>query len=203
MHIRNLYAGGYASCCYFVTDDSERFAVVVDPSVPPSVVGGERLAGVTVCAVLLTHAHYDHMLALFDWRDLGIPICAPAAEADGLGDPVYNVSATVFGLPTCYPPPDRLLSDGDEIRFGTSALTVMETPGHTRGGCTYVGEGNAFCGDTLFADGGIGRYDLSDGSYEALKRSVQRILALPAATVLYPGHGKSTTVARERTCMTE
>lgn len=198
MRVRNLYTGGYASCCYFLMDDAGGFAVVIDPSVPPPLSAGALPGGVILSAILLTHTHFDHMLALESWRALGAPVCVPEQDAVGMTDLRYNVSATLFGAPTAFPPPDRLLRDGDKIAFGDSVLTVLDTPGHTAGGVSYFGDGKLFCGDTLFANGGIGRQDVSGGSAVAICASIDRLLSLPPETVIYPGHGGTTTVARER-----
>lgn len=198
MRVQNLYAGGYASCCYFLTDDSGQYSLVIDPSVPPPEPVDGSIGGTRLCAILLTHTHYDHMLALASWRKLGAPVCVPLADAIGLSDTHYNVSADIFGTPTVFAPPDRLLKEGDTVSFGTSALTVLNTPGHTAGGASYYGEGNLFCGDTLFKNGGIGRQDVSGGSSAAILASVRRLLALPPSTVIYPGHGPATTVAQEK-----
>lgn len=198
MRVQNLYAGGYASCCYFLTDGTGCFSVVIDPSVPPPLSAGALPGGVHLSAILLTHAHFDHMLALDSWRALGAPVCVSDADMVGLTDSRYNVSATLFGVPTVFAPADRLLVDGDRIVFGDSSLTVLFTSGHTAGGVSYFGDEKVFCGDTLFAGGGIGRQDVSGGSAEAISASVRRILSLPPETVIYPGHGGVTTVARER-----
>ena len=74
MHVRNLYVGGYASNCYLVTDDTDTYSVVIDPSVPPPTRSDGRPAGTHLVAILLTHTHYDHMLALEAWRALGAPV---------------------------------------------------------------------------------------------------------------------------------
>ena len=198
MRVLNLYAGGYASCCYYLTDDSGCFSVVIDPSAPPPLSAGALPGGASLSAVLLTHTHFDHMLALESWRALGAPVCVPESDAVGLTDPHYNVSATFFDAPTVFAPPDRLLHDGETIVFGDSLLTVVGTPGHTAGGVSYLGDGKLFCGDTLFANGGVGRQDVSGGSEDAICTSIVRLLSLPLETVIYPGHGGMTTVAAER-----
>ena len=198
MKVTKLGGVGYASSCYYVTDDAGENAVVIDPSVPPASLpprADGRQARLT--AILLTHAHYDHMLALDAWRTPEVPVCVPRGDAVGFSDPDYNVSGPVFGVPTTFSPPDRLLSEGDEIPLGDEILTVLLTPGHTAGGCMYRGEGVLFTGDTIFADGAIGRTDVSGGSFTALMQSIERVLSLPRDTVLYPGHGRPTTVGNE------
>ncbi len=195
MKIHNLFHGGYASNCYYLTDDSERYAVVIDPSVPPSEMRFHSRA--ELCAVLLTHTHFDHMIALEAWRATGAPVLVPRADSQGLNDPAYNVSR-LFGVLATYPQADRLLGEGDEIVFGDEKLMVWMTPGHTQGSCCYLGEGIVFTGDTIFADGGIGRYDFPGASYDRLMQSLDRLLSLDPDTELYPGHGAPTRVSYER-----
>jgi len=98
--------------------------------------------------------------------------------------------------PTCEP--DRLLADNDQIEVGTSVLTVACTPGHSSGSVSFLGDGFAIVGDALFA-GSIGRTDLPGGNMEQLLRAIRdRLLVLPDETVVYPGHGETTTIGKER-----
>ncbi len=195
MKIHNLFHGGWSSNCYYVTDDSESYAVVIDPSVAPENMSFPTKA--KLCAVLLTHAHYDHMMELDAWRAFGAPVMVSRADAVGLSSVAYN-AAFLFGQEATYAPADRLLADGDTIVFGDEELKVVMTPGHTTGSCCFVSPGVLFSGDTMFAQGGIGRFDLQGGSYDALKASLDMLLSLEPATQVYPGHGICTTIADER-----
>jgi len=107
----------------------------------------------------------------------------------------------MFGLPVQpAPPPDIDLSEGQQIDVGTLTLQVLFTPGHSPGGVTFyeADEGVAFVGDVLFSSG-IGRTDLHGGDRETLIRSIKEgLFALPDDTVIYPGHGPRTTLAREK-----
>ncbi len=195
MKIYNLCCGGIASNCYYITDDSGDFAIVIDPSVHPS----ERPAGdhAKLCAVLLTHTHFDHMLELNAWCEIGAPLMVSCKDVDGLSDPQMNASP-LFGVYASFRSADRLLSEGDEIVFGAEALKVMETPGHTEGSCCFLSENTLFSGDTIFSNGSFGRYDLPGGSFTELAESLKRILKLDEKICIYPGHGSPTTVAHER-----
>ncbi len=195
MKIHNLSYGGWASNCYYITDDDEQYAVVIDPSVPPDKISLQNHA--QLCAVLLTHTHYDHMVALDAWLMPGAPLMVTEADEKGLYDPEYNVS-WMFGQRAVYPRADRLLKAGDVITFGRETLEVIMTPGHTAGSCCYRAGDILFSGDTLFAEGGIGRYDLPGGSYRVLEQSLQRLLSLEPGTQVYPGHGGPTTIGAER-----
>ncbi len=195
MKIHNLFCGGYASNCYFVTDDREENAVVIDPSVSPSDVSFPTKAKVQ--AILLTHTHYDHMLALDAWRATGAPVMVAANDAEGMHDSYRNASE-MFHAPTVYTAADRLLYGGDRISFGDETLEVMLTPGHTSGSCCFRSGDVLFSGDTMFASGGFGRYDLPSADFRALFASLKALLKLDPATRVYPGHGEPTTIDAER-----
>ncbi len=199
MKVTNLCRGGWGSACYYVTDDAEEHAVLIDPSAPPAAL--PHLTGRNAPqpeALLLTHAHYDHMIALDAWREQGIPLFITAADAPGLADASLNVSEMIVGRAITFAPADRLLYEGDVISLGNESLTVILTPGHTSGSCCYFGDGILFSGDTVFSDGSFGRCDLPGGSFTAIGESLKRILALPPETRIFPGHGAPTTVGTER-----
>jgi glyoxylase-like metal-dependent hydrolase (beta-lactamase superfamily II) len=163
-----------------------------------------------VQAILLTHAHVDHVTGV-------------AAAKDALGVPVYlhrddlflyervEEQGALFGFKVHAQPPIDLFYGPDiaPIRFGDYDVRVHHTPGHCPGGvCLQIqggrGEGpkggtDLFVGDTLFS-GSIGRTDLPGGSYDVLMQSITRVLfPLGDAAVVHPGHGPDTTIARERT----
>ncbi len=195
MKIQNLFCGGWASNCYYVTDDSGENAVVIDPSMSPNCLPKDAKA--KIHAVLLTHTHYDHIMALNAWRKMGIPVMVSESDAIGLSDANYNVSL-MFGRNETYLPADKILRCGDAVTFGSESLTMIATPGHTAGSCCFYTRGILFSGDTMFARGGIGRFDLPSGSYGMLLQSLDKILAYDPDTVVYPGHGEPTTIAVER-----
>ncbi len=91
----------------------------------------------------------------------------------------------------------RLLKDGDTIPIGDGTLKVLHTPGHTAGSCCYLGEEVLFTGDTLMA-GSAGRTDFPTGNWAALSRSLHRLAEIPGDRKVFPGHGPSTTLQKER-----
>jgi len=112
---------------------------------------------------------------------------------------MLNLSG-LHGQEVTAPGPDRLLRDGQELSLGTSKWGILHTPGHSPGGITLLhkASGTALVGDTLFA-GSIGRYDLPGANGEELLRSIHgKLMTLPDETKVYPGHGPSTTIGRER-----
>lgn len=195
--------GAFEENCYFFIDGASSHGFAIDPGAQASrllALIAER--GWTIEKILLTHGHFDHIGAASELRDaLGAPILAFAGADAYLEDPALNLSAyqgesiTVDGaLP---------LADGQSVALATNPaykLTVMHTPGHTTDSVTLIAsaEQSAFVGDTIFA-GSIGNYQFPGGSYADIRSSIlERILRLPAETVLYPGHGPETSVLAER-----
>lgn len=179
--------------------DAAGLGFLIDPGDQP-----ERLAawiqesGVSVQAILLTHAHFDHIGAVQPLRELlGVPVYLHAADLE-----IYRTGAASAGrwhLPFVQPAdPDHSISQGQTFQAGTLTLTARELPGHAPGHVVFVGNGFVIDGDTLFA-GSIGRTDLPGGNHPQLLAGIEReLLSLPDDTVLYPGHGEPTTVGREK-----
>ena len=152
----------------------------------------------SIHALLNTHGHWDHIASNKELRDAThASVRIHHADADYLRRPV----TTLFELPFEIPPmePDGYLTDGEILKVGSVPLHVIHTPGHTPGGvCLYFpNAGVLFSGDTLFY-GSIGRTDLPGGNFRTLHDSIQtRLLTLPGSTIVYPGHGPSTTIEFE------
>lgn len=147
--------------------------------------------------LLQTHGHLDHVAALDDLKKAtGAPIVLHAAEV-----PLYEqveMQYRLFGLPPrpSPPPPDRFVVEGETLQVGELSIRVLETPGHTPGGISFLAEQTLFSGDTLFQSS-IGRSDLPGGDHRVLMRSLQRLVRLDPATEVFPGHGPPTTIERE------
>ena len=193
MQIKNLTPGGYAANCFLLTAD--KAAVLIDPTCPLSVLQ-DALAetDTALAAILLTHGHFDHMLTAAEIKaKTGAPIYLGRGDCDLPADGEKNAFSVFFGFDRSYPNADVLLKDGDVLTFGSITLTVKETPGHTKGSLLYLADGFAFTGDTLFA-AGYGRYDLYGGDVMELFASLDGFGELPRETVIYPGHGESSTL---------
>lgn len=197
MTLRTLCLGELDTNCYIVWDDN-RTAMVIDPADEAdkilSVIEAENLS---VCAVVLTHAHFDHMLAAEEvCAATRAPLYIGKADEVALSDPIRNLS-DVFQM--CEPvrlSADRTLSEGEALKVGDLSFTVMETPGHTPGCICLMCNGELFAGDTLFRDS-IGRVDFPGSDASAMVASLRRLVKLPADTKVYSGHGPSTTIGRE------
>lgn len=150
-------------------------------------------------AILLTHGHFDHMLAADALRSAyDIPVYACIQEKNLLKNARYNLSAS-WASPHVMEA-DRYLADGETFREAGFEIRLLHTPGHTEGSCCYYlpEEAVLFSGDTLFA-GSVGRTDFPTSSGADMRESLQRLLSeLPADTRVCPGHGEETTIAYEK-----
>lgn len=201
MQIKNLTPGGYASNCYLLTEG--KTAVLIDCTCPAvALLTALAESNTTLAAILLTHGHFDHMLTMAEIKKkTGAPIYLGRDDADLPADGEKNAFAVFFGFDRTYPVPDRLLADGEILTFGNLTLTVRETPGHTKGSLIYLTNGQAFTGDTIFA-AGYGRFDLYGGDVTELYASLDALGELPRDTVIYPGHGESTTLGKALDALT-
>lgn len=192
--------------CYILGDTATGLGAIVDPGGETPENGSDIILrecgkmGVKVSVILLTHAHFDHILSLERVRKAtGAPLAAHRYDAPALADPSISYMSQYEGKNSPEEPPESLLDDGDTITIGESVLRVMHTPGHTPGSVIYISEEPRFIlsGDTLFA-GSVGRCDLFGGDEEALHESLERIKALSGNYTVLPGHGGSTDLQRER-----
>ncbi|MBK8481974.1 MAG: MBL fold metallo-hydrolase [Proteobacteria bacterium] len=193
--------GPFVENCYLVACAATRTALIIDPGDEPERIAERvRALGFQVQRIVATHAHIDHVGAVAALkRALGVPFTIHAAERTWLDQ--LALQATVFRLPAPeIPLVDEELVPGAALTFGEQQVQVLATPGHTPGGCSLhlASAGVVFVGDTLFA-GSIGRTDLPGGDLPTLMRSLrQALLTLDDETVVFSGHGPTTTIGAER-----
>lgn len=196
MMIRTLTVGELQTNCYIVWDD-RRNAVVIDPGADGNairrVLEREQL---TLGAVLLTHAHFDHMGAVGELITDGTPVYCHRLEQPTLTDGMLNLSA-YFGVPVSPVHNAVLLDEGDTLTVGGLRFTVLHTPGHTAGSCCFLSGDALFAGDTLFCES-IGRTDFPTGNIAAMQASLSRLLTLDGNLRVFAGHGEPTTIAHEQ-----
>ena len=199
MNVYIVVVGMLETNCYLAVSDPGHEAVVIDPGAQ----GGRIMQSVEkmklkVEYVLLTHGHHDHTGALSEVRQtLDVPVLLHEKEADYMKIKAAEQARYEPGKKS---PAFLTLKDGDEIAFGAVRLKTLHTPGHTPGGACYLaaGENICFTGDTLFNDG-VGRTDFAGGDSRALSSSIRtKLMALPDGITIYPGHGPSSTIGRER-----
>ncbi|MBQ6236175.1 MAG: MBL fold metallo-hydrolase [Clostridia bacterium] len=192
--------GPVAANMIFVGTDGAKTVAVVDPSDAALALAILKDHGWTLSDILVTHRHFDHLLGVAGLKKAtGAKVYISETDADGLRNARESL-ASLTGETQEPVEPDVLLHDGDTFEAAGLRFRVLETPGHTAGGISFVCDEQrcAFVGDTLFA-GGYGRYDLPGGDFNALSCSIKNVLfALPDDYRLYPGHEESTTVAEEK-----
>ncbi|GAB2573437.1 MBL fold metallo-hydrolase [Gracilibacillus alcaliphilus] len=199
MEIRQLSLGPLGTNCYIVAKKNK--AVVIDPSgEPTAIIRALQELQVQPQAILLTHAHFDHIVALEELRSrFEIPVYLDKAERGWLGDPERNGSA-LFGMgEVAVREADHFFSE-PQLSFGDIVISIRKTPGHSPGGVSFIFEEGRFVvsGDCLFA-GGIGRTDLFGGDFEQLETSIkEQLYSLPDDYIVYPGHGPETTIKSEQ-----
>jgi hydroxyacylglutathione hydrolase len=195
--IRKLTVGPYASNCYIVGSETTNEGMVIDPGADAKeILRAIEKTGLKIKLIVLTHRHPDHVGATAPIKKAtGAPLAAHTECARYLPQsPSYMYEDAFEGVPK----PERILEDGNTIDIGELHFQVLHTPGHTPCGISLYGEGHVFTGDTLF-NYGIGRYDLIDGDYDSLMKSIKtKLLTLPPETIVHPGHGPDSTIATEK-----
>ncbi|MBE5868543.1 MAG: MBL fold metallo-hydrolase [Lachnospiraceae bacterium] len=198
--VARMVVGNLGTNCYLIYREESKEAIIVDPAdCGEQIFQKLQSQGFTVSAILLTHAHFDHVLGASDLRRVsGAKLYALEEERPLCENSETNVSAMV-GRP-CTIRPNTYVVDGQELELAGMTCKVIATPGHTAGSCCYYFEEAEvlICGDTIFQES-VGRTDLPTGSASQLVRSIrERIFTLPEETQLFPGHGDSTTVGHEK-----
>lgn len=197
MIIKTIPVGPLEANCYVVADENTKEALVIDPGDEPDRIM-DILEGLKVRHIVLTHAHFDHAGAVPDIKvETGAAIAIHKDELEIYGAAKDMAAFWGYELDPL-PPPDVLLKEGDELKVGGYAFTVLHTPGHSPGSISLYGNGIVFTGDTLFA-GSVGRTDFPGGDIGKMKASFRRLLSLPDNTRVLSGHGPETTIGREKT----
>ena len=202
MEVRCFTGGNFAQNGYIASCEATGRCVIVDPGAEADdmVAAVEAGAG-ELTAILLTHAHLDHVEGLGVIRDYtSAPTYLHPADREMFDN--LPAQAAMFGLSSPQlAPPEREFEDGETLLFGESGFKVIHTPGHSLGHVILhaLDDGLALVGDLVFA-GSVGRTDLPGGDYQALFRSIrEHVLTMPDDTRLFTGHGPPTTVGHERT----
>lgn len=201
MIVKILAVGPFAANCYVVGSSATKQGMIVDPGAEPAtILKVVQQTGLSISIVVITHAHIDHIGALRDvQRSTHAQFAIHEAEKGLLlSGPMRTLTSLGISPVKSPPRPDRLLKDGDHIDVGDLRFEVLYTPGHSSGGICLSGHGVVFSGDTLF-NFGIGRTDFPGMSHDRLMKSIrEKLMVLPDETIVYPGHGPSTSIGDER-----
>jgi hydroxyacylglutathione hydrolase len=192
MLVEAFTVGMLSTNCYIARCTQTKEAIIIDPGLDfmaeaqPifNYIDKEKLK---IKYIVNTHGHSDHVNGDgIMQKKYAVPICIHSLDASFLE-----------GLENHGVPSDILLKDGDIVNFGNSRLSVMYTPGHTMGSVCLVGDKIVFSGDTLFA-GSIGRTDFPESSPRDMAVSLHKLLRLPDALFVYPGHGDFSLMGQEK-----
>jgi len=192
--------GALGTNAYVVVNAGRTHAVIIDPGTADSAMI-RKLDGLQVEAILLTHAHFDHIGGVDELRKrYGCPVYLHSLEKDWLADAGKNGSSR---WPDATPPivtglPDRYLADGETLTLIGETFQVLHIPGHSPGSVGFLCGDLLFVGDALFRRS-VGRTDLPGGNQDQLFRSIRdKLYTLPDAVIALPGHGPDTTIGEEK-----
>lgn len=197
-----LPVGQLRTNCYLLIDKKTADTLIIDPGDDADYI--ERIVTDKKCKplkIVATHGHFDHIMAATELK-LAYNLPFLINKKDEFLVKNLKSSAKYFlGIEADPPPPiNGYLKEKENIELGNNLLEIIATPGHTPGSlCLYSKESNIlFTGDLLFADGGVGRTDFSYSSSSDLAASLTKIFHLPAQTKIFPGHGRSSTLGKEK-----
>ena len=197
LRVDQLSLGPMGTNCYVVRADATADeAVVVDPSGDATEL---RLTlarlGTSCTAILVTHGHWDHLFGVADLAEgTGAPVYMAEGERMLLEDPAGFTPPGVTLRPYT---PEVLLAGGETVELAGIAFEVLAVPGHSPAHLAYHADGGLFSGDVLFA-GSVGRTDFPGSDWDTLVASIRMLVdTLPPETVVYPGHGPTTTLGGE------
>jgi hydroxyacylglutathione hydrolase len=200
MNWSQLPLGIMQTNCY-IAENTEGACLIFDPgSEAKKLISWLKEKNLKPVAILLTHAHFDHIGAVDEVREaFHIPVYVHENERNWLSDPMLNGSYQFTRNHIQGNPADILITAEDTMKLGSFEFMIYHTPGHSPGSVSYYFESEraVVSGDALFK-GSIGRTDLVEGNQSQLLKSIHdKLLTLPEETVVLPGHGPATTVGEE------
>ena len=199
LKVTRIVTGPLQENCYIVQQNHN--ALIIDPGSD-----GHKIKeyifnhSLTPRAILLTHAHFDHIGAVEELRrDYHIPVYMNELEEEWLNNPELNLSSQMERQPViCQPAEFNLTINHCSRCLGDIAFEMIPTPGHTIGGTCYLFDDFIMTGDTLFKHS-IGRCDFPSGNYDELINSIKtKLFTLDDSLTIYPGHGEASTIGEEK-----
>jgi hydroxyacylglutathione hydrolase len=197
--IESFVGGPFETNAFLVSDDATREAIVIDAplDVAERIDRAAKTAGVRITLIVITHTHWDHIGDAAEMKELtGAPLAAHELAVETLANPGSATTELPFTIAPVTP--DRLLADGDEVALGEHVFRVLHLPGHEPAHIALLSEADrVFLGGDVLFPNGHGRVDIPGADQETMNRSLARLVDLPPDTVVYPGHGLTTTIGDE------
>ena len=199
LYIKTIVTGPFQENSYLLIDNLSNKCVLIDPGdEAQKIINYINENHIIPIAIINTHAHLDHIGAISEIKaEYSIPFYLHTEEKPILDS--YLISCRMFGVkPAQSPSVDVWLNAIGELLIGPFKFLIIETPGHTPGGCSFLIDDVIFVGDTLF-QGSIGRTDLPGGDRKILDKSLIKLInKLNPKTAVYSGHGPSTSIGFEK-----
>ena len=196
MKIKTVIVGMLHTNCYILEDEQSGKCAVIDPGANAERIINE-LEGKQVEYILLTHGHFDHILAAAQiQRETKAKLLIHKADEHMLSERYVKASGMLKSI-NDIAKADRYLEDGETIELGALKIKVLNTPGHTKGSCVLICNDVMIAGDTLFYES-WGRTDFEGGSDMEMVSSLRKLALLDGDYTVLPGHGEATTLSHER-----
>lgn len=202
MEIRTYELGPIGTNAYLLLNEATKEAAIIDApeGTLDTLLPVIQNAGCQLTAILITHGHWDHTYDMERLRQTGAPTYAHAADKQLIENPAIMSTFMMRDIGLQASQIDHEIIDNETLQFLGSAVHILHVPGHCKGNVAfYFPEHKAiFTGDSLFA-GSVGRWDLPGGNEQELRNSIKtKLYPLPDDTIVYPGHGPSSTLGKEK-----